>query len=92
MEECMDYIMFHLQNPDAASRFLEQIEEAICNRLDNPLSYEPYKSRHSKSTKYPYYRIYVGSYTIYYVVIEDVMEVRRILSDRRDVEWILEKE
>lgn len=27
MEECMDYIMFHLQNPDAASRFLEQIEE-----------------------------------------------------------------
>ena len=41
--------------------------------------------------KYPYYRIYVGNYTIYYVVIEDVMEVRRILYSKRNMEQILDK-
>ena len=47
-------------------------------------SFEPYHSK--KERLYPYYRIYVKNYTIYYVVIpagtnEKIMEVRRILHN-----------
>ena len=39
--------------------------------------------------EYPYYRIYVRNYVIYYVVIDDVMEVRRLLYGARNIENLL---
>ena len=38
----------------------------------------------SKERKYPYYRIYAGSYIVYYAAIDNTMEVRRILYNKRD--------
>ena len=32
-----------------------------------------------KRREYPYYRIYVRNYVVYYVVIGNVMEVRRLI-------------
>ena len=58
--------------------------------MNYPEAFEPYDGR-AMVGKYPYYRIYVGNYTIYYVVIEDVMEVRRILYSKRNMEQILDK-
>lgn len=46
-------------------------------------AFEPYHS--AKDRQYPYYRISVRNYTIFYVVIDDVMEVRRIVYSRRDL-------
>ncbi len=45
-------------------------------------SFEPYHS--ARERKYLYYRIYIGNYVVYYVVIDDVMEVRRILYNKRN--------
>ena len=50
-------------------------------------AFEPYRS--AKERKYPYYRIYVRNYVIFYVVIDDVMEVRRILYNRRDLQSLI---
>lgn len=63
------------------------IEKAIMNRLSNPECYEQYHS--SKYREYPYYRIYVKNFEIYYVIIDNkdtskVMEVRRILYSKSD--------
>ena len=44
----------------------------------------------SKNRKYSYRRINVGNYSIWYVVIDDVMEIRRILYSRRNEETLLE--
>lgn len=38
---------------------------------------------------YPYYRIYVRNYVVYYAVIDDVMEVRRFLYTARDTDRYL---
>ena len=38
---------------------------------------------------HPYYRFYVGNYMVFYVVIDDVMEVRRLLYKSRDIESII---
>jgi hypothetical protein len=78
-----DYIAYELKNPVAALRLVEETEQAIIKRLDDPLAYEAYRS--SKDRKHPYYRIYVRNYTVFYVVIGNVMEVRRFSYSRRDL-------
>ncbi len=85
--EITTYITSNLQNPEAANRLVNEIEDAIDKRLENPLIFAPFNSRKPRIN--PYYRIYVNNYTIFYVVIDDTMEVRRILYSKRDFDNIL---
>lgn len=78
------YISRELNNPSAANRLLDDVEQAILERSENPLSFEPYRSgKHRQET---YYRIYVRNYVVFYVVIGDVMEVRRLIYGGRDID------
>ncbi|MGE4273094.1 MAG: type II toxin-antitoxin system RelE/ParE family toxin [Desulfitobacterium sp.] len=74
LNEIVDYIALKLHNPQGALNLVDRIEAAIMERLGCPLSFEPFIS--NRKRKYPYYRIYVGNFTVYYVVIDKVMEVR----------------
>lgn len=85
--QTVSYITNVLKNPDAAEKLADDLEAAILERLDNPLAFKPYPS--VKKRKFPYYRIYVRNYVIYYVVIGEVMEVRRFLYRARDTERFL---
>ena len=80
----VNYITNVLKNEDAAHRLVDDIESAILKRLENPLAFEPYRS--AKRREYPYYRIYVRNYVVYYVVIGNVMEVRRLIYSARDTD------
>ena len=78
LEETITYIAETLQNPHAANDLLDAVESAILKRVDAAEGFEPYHSL--KERRYPYYRIYVNNYVIYYVVITDegkdrIMEV-----------------
>lgn len=82
LDEKITYIAEVLRNPKAANDLLDKVEAAIMERLPVAESFEPYHS--VRERKYPYYRIYVDNYVIYYVVISDnpddlIMEVRRFL-------------
>lgn len=92
LEKKIIYIAEELQNIQAANELLDEVESAILERLPVAEAFEPYHS--VRERKYPYYRIYVKNYVIYYVVIDDerenkIMEVRRILhnSQKRN-KWI----
>jgi len=85
--QTVSYITNVLKNPDTAEKLADDVETAILERLDNPLAFEPYPS--VKKRKFPYYRIYVRNYVIYYVVIGEVMEVRRFLYGARDTDRFL---
>ncbi|MCM1059883.1 MAG: type II toxin-antitoxin system RelE/ParE family toxin [Eubacterium sp.] len=87
MLEAVTYITEVLNNPSAAERLIDETEKAIYKRLDSPLSFSPYKSK--KSRKDVYYRIFVGNFTVFYVVKGNVMEVRRFIYSRRNIENIL---
>ena len=85
LEEKVIYIAETLKNPQAANDLLDLVESVILERLPNAESFEPYCSL--KERRYPYYRIYVKNFVIYYVVIGDegprkIMEVRRFLYNR----------
>lgn len=85
--QTVSYITNVLKNPDAAEKLANDVEAAILERLHNPLAFEPYPS--VKKRKYPYYRIYVRNYVVYYVVMGDIMEVRRFLYGARDIDRYL---
>ena len=82
LDSAVKYIAFNLKNIDAANKLLDSVDNAIIDRLkNNPEGYEPAPTK--KKRAYPYYRIYVGDYIVYYVVIpsgnERIMEVRRFV-------------
>lgn len=91
LAEKVSYISETLQNPEAAGRLLDKVEEAILERLPAAEAFERYLSMRER--KYSYYRIYVDNFVVYYVVIDDdpndlIMEVRRFLYKGQD-QWKL---
>lgn len=92
LEEKIIYIAVELQNEKAANDLLSEVERAILERQPVAESFEPYRSLRER--RYPYYRIYVKNFVIYYVVIDDegddkIMEVRRFLYNKQDVKCLL---
>jgi len=85
--EVTDYISNTLKIPSAAHRLLDDIEFAISKRLEMPLSFPKYQS--SKLRKQVYYRINVKNFSIFYVVIGNTMEVRRLLYAKKNIDELL---
>lgn len=89
LEQTMTYIADQLCNPQAALRLINDVEAAIIDRLPIAECFEPYFSQKDRQNKY--YRIYVGNYIIYYVLLYEngsiIMEMRRFLykGKNRDV-------
>ena len=87
LSEIVNYIQNNLENPITAENTLSKIEAAILERLESPESFAVWQSK--KQRPYPYRKINVGNYTVWYVVIDHIMEVRRILYSRRDEETLI---
>ncbi len=87
LEQKVVYIAENLKNPQAANDLIDAVEKAILERLPVAEAFEPYESM--KERRYPYYRIYVKNFVVWYVVIDDegndrIMEVRRFLYNKQD--------
>ena len=87
LNEIVDYITYRLQNPIAAEALVDEVEKAIYERLSCAESFAPYLS--SRERKYPYYPIPVKNFIIFYVVIGNTMEVRRIIYSRRNLTHLI---
>lgn len=87
LEQKVLYIAETLQNEKAANDLIDAVEEAILGRLPVAESFEPYHSLRER--RYPYYRIYVKKFVVWYVVIDDegiekIMEIRRFLYNKQN--------
>ena len=87
LDEIINYISQKLGNKIAAQRLLDDVEQEIFKRQLSPESTVKYIS--NKKRRNIYYRIYVKNYTIFYVVKNNTMEIRRILYSRRN--WYIYK-
>ena len=90
--EKVSYIRDILHNPQEASDLIEDMETAILERQPVAEAFEPFRA--ARERRYPYYRIYVRNYVVYYVVIDDdgpdkIMEVRRFLYNKQEREQLL---
>ncbi len=92
LEQKLIYISETLHNEKAAVDLLDEVEKAILERANAAEAFEAYHSL--KERRYPYYRIYVKNFDIYYVVIDDegeekIMEMRRFLYNKQNQEKFL---
>jgi len=87
MEDVRNYIANELNNPVAALKLINDAERAIQKRLNNPLGYKPYHS--TRDRKQPYYRINIRNYSVFYVVLDNIMEVRRFVYAKRNLPEII---
>ena len=88
LDKITDYLLFELNNEITAKTLVNNIELAIKKRLVSPLITVPYQSINDRP--YPYRRILVSNYLIFYVVVGNTMIVRRVLYGRRDLDKILQ--
>jgi plasmid stabilization system protein ParE len=82
-----NYIALNLRNPLTALRLVEDTERAIFKHLENPLGFAPHCS--VRDRKQAYYRINIKNFAVFYVVIGNVMEVRRFVYSKRDIPEIV---
>ena len=92
LDETAYYISNDLHDPDAADRFLSEVETAIeKQRSHDPEIFTVYA--YSAENGLPYYRIIVGNFIVLYVILEEdgekVMEVRRVLYGRRNISLLI---
>lgn len=87
LDKIIDYVAFELKNEVAVKKLVNTVETEIKQQQAHPLQPATYQSINKR--KYPYRRIIVDNFLIFYVVIDDVMIVRRMLYGRRDMRKIL---
>ncbi len=81
------YITYELKNKIAADNFYNEVVKQIEIRSEAPESYEVFKT--IKNEKVKYYKINVKNYTIFYVVKDNVMEIRRIYYSQRNFDNLI---
>ncbi len=81
------YITYELKNKIAANNFYSEVVRQIEIRSKAPESYEVFKKIRNEEIKY--YKINVKNYTIFYVVKNNVMEIRRIYYNQRNFENLI---
>lgn len=81
------YITYELKNKIAVDNFYSEVVKQIEIRSEAPESYEVLKTIRNEESKY--YKINVKGYTIFYVVKDNVMEIRRIYYSQRNFDNLI---
>lgn len=81
MIDITSFILEESRNPDIPRKFYNDVLSAIEERAFGADSYESY---HPYEESPEYRRLYFGNYTIFYVIDNDDMDVRRILWSGAD--------
>lgn len=82
LKTIVQYIFEKSGSADIARRFYTDVLRCVEERSFGADSYEIF---HPYDGAPDYYRIYFGHYTIFYVIIDNEMDVRRILWSGRDM-------
>ena len=76
------YITYELKNKIAADNFYNEVVKQIEIRSNDSEAYEVFK-------KIKYYKINVKNYSIFYIVKDNVMEIRRIYYSKRNFDNLI---
>ena len=81
--DAVSYIANILNNEATAKRLIDNAELKIKEHLENPTCALTYKSTRERENTYYWFE--VGNYMVFYVVVGNIMEVRRFLYGARDL-------
>jgi len=83
----MEYITFTLEAPRAALNLLDELEKAINNLKNSPLAHHLYRPIKPIQTEYRV--LTVKNYLVFYVVLEETIEIHRIIYKKRDLSKLI---
>jgi plasmid stabilization system protein ParE len=83
----IDYITFTLEAPRAASNMLDELEKAINALKINPLAHRLYRPIRPIPTEYRV--LTVKNYLVFYVVLEEAIEIHRIIYKKRNLSQLI---
>lgn len=87
LHEIINYITNVLKAPKAALDLLDGFESSIFRLQQYPFSCKIYQSKESLETEYRL--LIVKNYLVFYVVIENTVEIHRIINGRMDLDPII---
>jgi plasmid stabilization system protein ParE len=87
LEAIVDYISETLEAPKAALGFLDAVEKAINNLREFPLAHRLYHPIVPIET--PYRVMPVKNYLVYYIVLENTVEIHRVIYSKRNMDALL---
>ena len=83
----MEYIIFTLGAPQAALNLLDELEKSINNLKEFPLAHRLYRSIKLISTEYRV--LTVKNYLVFYVVLDESIEIHRIVYKKRNLSQLI---
>ncbi|GBR77353.1 toxin ParE [Candidatus Termititenax dinenymphae] len=87
LHDIVEYIAGVLKSPQAAANFLSAVEKALEHLQTFPFSCRVYQSIETLNLEY---RVkLVGNYLLFYVVLDNVLEVHRVIYAKRNLPQII---
>jgi addiction module RelE/StbE family toxin len=87
LKEIVRYITYKLESPRAAERLLSKIEREVLKIANNPFRCHLYTP--PEKLNYEYRVLHVDNYSLFYVVDDKRVEIRRVIHARRDAPHLL---
>lgn len=87
LKEIVSYISNELNSLKAALNLINSLDESISKLADFPFLYKEYEPLKPLLDRYRF--ISVKNYVVLYVVIEETVEIRRIIYAKMDCEKLL---
>jgi addiction module RelE/StbE family toxin len=87
LDAILEYIMYTLEAPMAALNLLDEIEIKINKLLEFPLANRLYRPIKPLKTKYRI--LTVKNYLVFYVVLDEIIEIHRIIYKKRDLSQLV---
>jgi plasmid stabilization system protein ParE len=77
LKDIVRYISYKLESPQAAERLLAKIDKEVKKIADNPFRCHLYNS--TEKLKYEYRILNIDNYSLFYVVGNEDVEIRRVI-------------
>ena len=87
LDAIVEYITYTLEAPRAASNLLDELEKSINELKAFPLARRLYRPIKPIETEYRI--LTVKNYLVFYVVLEDIIEIHRIIYKKRNLSQLI---
>ena len=87
LKSIIDYISFTLNNRKAALDFIDALDHSISRLQSFPYSCKIYQTQSSPSSEYRV--LPVNNYLVFYIILENTVEIRRIVYARVNLDEML---
>jgi len=89
LEAIVEYISDTLKAPQAAMDFLDDIEAGVNRLCEHPYSCRVYQPINPVDLEYRV--LVVKNYLVFYLVLDDCVEIHRIVYDRRNLPQVIKR-